>query len=203
MRFLLLALALLAAGCGGVAHSAPMSDVAVEIWMTGGGQCSATKVGAHWLLTAAHCLERGPVSRVEDAPVTSLGVMLDGSDHALIRVDATFSEWVAVGPQPAQGERVRMLGNPEGLQGVYREGLMAAHNTLKRCPEYVPNLSPRAMCPVLIFDLTSGPGDSGAGIFGERGDLVAVMTGFFNIGTTELAFALPLDFTPQQWARVQ
>lgn len=196
------ALLVLLAGCGGcvsVPPLYPIARVSYEIGMPRGG-CTGTAVAPHWIMTAAHCLfEGGPVIKVGDTPVKMLDVMLDGSDHALVRVDRTFDKWAPLG-KSLIGDRVRIYGNPVIFSNVYRIGIESAVNSFPACPP-IPGVK-LTKCTVILFQMVTGPGDSGAGYFNDAGELVAVHTGTLPIGVAGLAYALPLAFTPAQMAKL-
>lgn len=202
MKAWLLPLVLLASGCGGCVSAPPFSQVQqvahfIEMPL---GSCSATAVSPHWLVTAGHCVyEGGPIIGVDNKPAKTLDVILDGHDHALVRVDTTFKAWAEVGTVMV-GDRVRILGNPGDWRGVYRVGLLSAVNHLGTCPP-VPGLGLGVTrCTIMLFELITGGGDSGSGYFNDAGQLVAVHTGSVPIGLAGMAFAMPFAFTPQQWA---
>lgn len=201
----LLALVSGCSGCASVSSFARLDSVALLIEMPN-GSCSATAVGPHTLLTAGHCLLGGPVVAVNGQPVKVLTVEHDGNDHALVVVDASFDVWAEVGPRPILGERVRVLGNPRGFRRVYREGMVAAVNLLPECPEFTPTIRQRTGCVILLFQMSLGQGDSGAGYFDDQGRLVAVHSAAAPIAIADdgdwyatLPMALPLAFTDEQW----
>lgn len=200
MRILAAAVLMLAGcGCVSVPPVAPVASVAMQIGMPL-GSCSATAVSAHWILTAAHCVyEGGPVTEVAGKPAKTLDVILDGHDHALVRVDRTFKRWAGI-RGALIGDRVRMLGNPEIFTNIYRSGYVAGINSFPDCPQ-IPGLALKA-CTAILFQMVTGSGDSGAGYFNDAGELVAVHTGTFRIGMAGLAYALPLAFTKAQLAAI-
>jgi S1-C subfamily serine protease len=196
----LLALVLTGCGCvsaprfGSVEHTAHLIEMPL-------GSCSATAISAHWLVTAAHCLyEGGPVTAVDGKPAKTLDVMLDGHDHALVRVDGTFRSWAPVG-RVMVGDRVRLMGNPGDWRSVYRVGLLSAVNRLTGCPP-VPGIVAK-QCTLMLFQLITGNGDSGSGYFNDAGEIVAVHTGTVPLGLAGMAFAIPFAFTAQQWEAAQ
>lgn len=65
------------------------------------GSCSATAVGKHVLLTAAHCLAETKALAVDGAAVKVVRIVLDGRDHALVVVDRSFDHWAKIGAAPS------------------------------------------------------------------------------------------------------
>lgn len=188
-------------GCASVSGSKQLEPVALLIEMER-GTCSATVVGPHTIITAAHCALGGPLLRVGGRPVKILHTEVDGNDHILVKLDVTFSRWAQVS-KPVVGETVRMLGNPAELRQVYRVGIVSAINAAA-CPPF-RTITPKPTCETIVFQLTTGGGDSGAGYFDEDGRLVAVHSASYPIGragedtysTVPVAFALA--FSPEQW----
>lgn len=183
--------------CAGVAlvthHEAPVWSQATHSLTFPDGMCSGTAVGAHTLLTAAHCLTK-PLSAVDGKPVKVQWIAQDDADHALIGVDRTFARHAAVGSNPVQGDEVVIVGNPGDLVSMLRRG-------------YVAGASLYHGKPVTLYDMRTFFGDSGAGIFGTDGQLIGVqsMINSLNQGPVELTFAVsfPLAFTAEQWGMVR
>lgn len=153
--------------------------------------CSGTAVGRNLVLTAEHCFKHGPeVVSVDGKRVEVLERVSDGQDHVLVRVSVTFDRWAAIGPPPVQGQSVRWVGQPGAMADVYRIG-------------YVAKVDGEA----IYIDGTSYRGDSGAGLFDNKGRLVGVLMGALLMGvgdmhTMQLTMAKPLAFTAAQWREV-
>lgn len=159
-----------------------------------GGTCTATAVGAHTLLTAAHCLSGDHVTGVDGKPARSLWVAEDGHDHALIGVDIGFPDHADSRASVVQGEQIFMLGNPGDVTDIYRIGYVAGVHRVQDDS-------------VTLYQLPVFFGDSGSAIFDESGRIVGVLSGFHAMtdeGTTMmLAVSEPMAFSPAQWARIR
>lgn len=166
---------------------------------TGIGTCSATMVGPHTLLTADHCVSNDGLRKLDigGQAVDVLSVVSDGKDHVLIRLDTTFKTWVLVRRAPMrQGDGVHLFGNPGDLLDVYRRGYFSGWDEL----ELTEPDNPMKPWPQrgMLFDVPVGAGDSGSGVFDDRGLLVTALSGTYSDRLT-LMFALPLAFTEAQW----
>lgn len=186
MRAFLVSLCLLLSGCA----QAHMSDVALRLEFER-GLCSGTAVGRDLVLTAAHCFADNRLLRINDREAYALKIVRSGRDHALVRVTIQFQQWATVGVNPRAGEAIRWIGNPAGLRSVYRFG-------------YVVHVGSRE---ILIQAPVFG-GDSGSGIFNERGQLVGVVTGYRiwidarNGMQFVMTMAIPMQLAPDDWRAV-
>lgn len=168
------------------------------------GTCSGTIVGPKMILTATHCFkdEGLPITFVMTthggAGVTvvysSKEIISDGSDHSFILLDSpsnVFVLWATLGPDLVEGQNFEYWGNPAGLPGVYRRGYV-----VKRTDKE------------LYLDVNGFHGDSGAGIFDERGRLVgmvSIITGVVSPQTgLSVKFMQSILFTydKEKWARI-
>ena len=122
------------------------------------GLCSGTAVGPHTLLTARHCFNHRLVT-VNNQPVKVGKVRPEGRDAVTVEVDMTFPAYLQRGPMPAQGDRVRIWGNPLGEPDVMRVGYVA-----------------RAWTDGIVLDMRVCFGDSGAGVVDDRNRVVAVIS---------------------------
>lgn len=157
LRCLLLCLVL--AGC---ASEPNPKDATALLGFEGGGTCSGTMIAPRILLTASHCFNGiQPLATVNDRPVVVVSIRHDGADHALLVLDQDFPAWAKVGPAPQQGDEVYFYGNPSNLRDLLRRGVIAGQNE-----------------QFIFADITVGHGDSGAGVFNRRGELVAVVSGY-------------------------
>lgn len=159
MKILLAALLCVLGGCANAPQ--PINDLAhrIEFHHADGYRvCGATAVGPNRLRTAAHCVHDG-VLMVDGTPVLMVKATKLRSDVAEIEIKGlTFKRWAKAG-QAKQGERARWIGNPKGLPNVYREGPVAV-----------------AKDGLVVVDATVCKGDSGSGIFNDRGELVGVIS---------------------------
>lgn len=145
------------------------------------GICSGTAISKDHLLTASHCLVDGPLKSINGQPCEQDGQAIeDGEDHSIIRVTCSFSVWARMGnPNLTQGERLHFWGNPGGLHDIYRAG-------------YVMGFEEGwALVDAVVFG-----GDSGAGLFNWRGQVVGVVSTrwayaetFHGMGARPMAFS--------------
>jgi S1-C subfamily serine protease len=169
---------------------------------TGQGHCSATAVGPHVFLTAGHCVgDLRAVSMDGGRAVEVLGIVRDGSDHALIRVSHTFERWAHRSQRPTkQGQPVYIRGNPSFLDDQLLQGTVSGWG---RLPAWVPvqQQMPWLAREFTFYDLPSTGGCSGAAIFDSSGRILAVLSIGIDPLTApfNLAGSLPLAFTPEQW----
>lgn len=189
MRLILLAL-LFVAGCAG-AHPTDFKAYTLRLDFER-GVCSGTAVGPNVLLTATHCFEGGGrLLAINGAEHYALKIVKDGKDHSLVRVTASFDKWATIGLYPNAGDRVRFLGNAAGEADMYREGYVV-----------------RARSDELLIDSRGFGGDSGAGIWNHKGQLIAVLYGGkFWVGgqgtRLDLILAWPLAFTADDWKAIR
>ena len=122
------------------------------------GLCSGTAVGPHTILTARHCFNHRLVT-VNNQPVEVGKVRPEGKDAVTVEVDRGFPVYLQRGPMPAQGDRVRIWGNPLGEPDVMRVGYVA-----------------RAWTDGIVLDMRVCFGDSGAGVVDDRNRVVAVIS---------------------------
>ena len=158
MKYILLLILALVSGC---AEGYPIRDVALRLEFAGGGICSGTAVSDDVILTAAHCFINGRLTTINGKPAHALKLVDDGQDHVLVRVSRRFHRWTVIGPEPVQGQHVRMYGQPAGIEFAYRE-------------LYVSFVTDHEV--MLDGGHTYG-GDSGAGLMDAQGRLVGVISG--------------------------
>lgn len=170
----ILALLLLAfAGCGGCVSVAPEfnpKSAAVRLEFAN-GICSGTATGPHEVTTATHCLT-GRLVAINGLPANLTGSRKTGRDVTVIAVDRTFTSWAKWRDSaPVQGERIRYWGNPLGIADLYRVGYVSGfYNS-----------------GAVLVDVEIGQGDSGAGVYDDRGDLIGVVSGYGTSGPFRMA----------------
>jgi hypothetical protein len=155
------------------------------------GVCSATAVGPHTILTAAHCFEDGhALVKVGDRPAHGIRAVADGKDHELVRLNITFKHWARFGPEPEAGQQIHYWGNPAGLHDILRQGYMVGYDA-----------------GTLLFDVNGFFGDSGAGIMDDEGRVCGVLSGLtqqtYHGLTWRLTGVHPLTFTADQMKIIQ
>src|ERR1043165_1743985 len=113
MRYALLALLMLCAGCGCASLEYPdPSQTSVRI-ETGDKVCSATSVGRYSLLTARHCLSGdGGLLTIDGVDSTWNLIAQDDRDHVLIRVSLKQRAVAKIGSRPERGAPLVKYGNP-------------------------------------------------------------------------------------------
>lgn len=193
MRLLLLALLLSLAGC---AESHPRDyalrlETSVGIFPIPSRVCSGTAVGPNVVLTADHCLTDATGLWIDGEHVQVHEVVVDGKDHALLRVERTFKQWARVRPGAREGGSVNWIGNPAGQKGVLRRGYVA-----------------RVTADEIWMDAQAFGGDSGSGVFSRGGYLRMVLTGIRSWTDSygnrmSVVVAFPLAFTAEQWQEIR
>lgn len=129
------------------------------------GHCSATAVGPNQLLTAEHCISPTAVYSIPGSGVLAVkSILHDGADHVLLEVDKKFDVWAQINlVQPETGSHVYIWGNPGDLSDVYREGTISG-------------VVEEAGKVVVLVDINGYFGDSGSGVFNEKGEVVGVIS---------------------------
>lgn len=172
MKAAILALAILLTGCEDVEVRVKSATVQIEAEQAGG--CSGTFIGPSILLSASHCfpVESGMVM-IGHTPANIVSMRKDAGDTVIVVLDYQHPAWAKLGKRPKQGDRLFYYGNPEGLSDLLRRGYVVGENERG-----------------ILLDMAIGGGDSGAGLFNERGEVVGVVSGvyhprgFFHIGLT-------------------
>jgi hypothetical protein len=168
---------------------------------TGIGKCSATAVGPHTILTADHCVVNDGLMMLDigDGNVVEVvSIVSDDKDHVLIRVKHRFKAWAYVRRSPLRmGEAVHYFGNPGEMTDILRVGrLIGLEDVMLPHPD---TMQPWPQKDVQVYDFQAGGGDSGSGVFDQRGLLVAVVSATYS-DRIRVALCLPLAFTREQWA---
>jgi hypothetical protein len=158
------------------------------------GQCTATAIGPHAVLTASHCEEATESIYIGDQQARVVKIMRDNADHTILFLKGIeFKEFVPIRENSSQiGDDVFVFGNPGTFEDIYRRGYLSGqyletYGTLK--------------VPIMLFDFHSFPGDSGAAIFNRDGEIVAVVSVIRWIKSDPITFTLvgsyPLLFSDQ------
>lgn len=186
MKAAILSLLLFLTGC------AEAKDYALRLEFEQ-GYCSGTAISRNVILTAAHCFGPGArLVKINGQPAYAMKIVRSGKDHALVRVTMRFDRWATFGPAPTAGDRIHWTGNPAGLESVFRQG-------------HIAQITPEQ----ILVQAPAFGGDSGAGIFNERGQLVGVLTGYriWIDRRSGLQFALtmlfPLELTAEDWREIR
>lgn len=206
MKALLLTMVLLAGGAAvapwPIVPAYGKAHAATHQLRIGPYGCSATAVGPYRLLTAAHCLPDGKAAKllVDGEMCEVWRTELDGFDHALLTLGQHCKQdsFARIGKRVATCEEVFMFGNPGILSDQLRVGRAAGFGVL---PREVWSDGKVYSTLFQSFDINAGPGDSGAGLFNRRGEVVGVIsiTTFMWNSPANLVGAYPLHFTPKQW----
>lgn len=162
-------LLLAALALGGCAfREASVREATAYIQTPFGGGCSATYIAPRLLLTASHCfpVESGPLV-INGKRGNIVSIRHDGADMAVVVVDIESKTWARIGKAPAQGDVLFFYGNPSDFNGLLRRG-------------YVVGLYGDRT----LVDMTIGRGDSGAGVFNEKGELIGVVSQIYSAPPT-------------------
>lgn len=128
------------------------------------GHCSASAVGPHTILTAEHCISPTATYSIPGGKLQITSILRDGNDHVLLEVDKKFDVWAQINlTQPEAGTHVYIWGNPGDLSDVYREGTISG----------VVEEGDKA---IILVDINGYFGDSGSGVFNEKGEVIGVIS---------------------------
>ena len=146
------------------------------------GECTATAISPHALLTADHCINDledewkqwvdppDTPHRSDTSPYSVERVEEDGADHVILLV--TGPMFTATVPYsaalPVIGEQVHWVGCPDGLRGLYREGAVVGPLAAQADADI--------MQPVWVVQAPAIPGDSGSAVWDEDGHLVGIVS---------------------------
>lgn len=178
IRALLLVLLLIATPADALrrteANARPHS---VLVAFTDGGHCTGTKIARDTVLIAAHCLAPQLAAVILDGtPAPVVGIVRGPGDQARIRVAADLGRHAALGDSPRQGDEVFIFGNP----GDHRDQLRRGY------------ISGTREDGLILAQLPVWKGDSGAAVFNERGQVVAVVIGIAGNEVYPVAVLQPL-----------
>jgi len=145
------------------------------------------------LLIASHCelpTDTLDIEAIADDYVKVEDRLRDGNDHTILDVNVTFDRYAKVDMKDPllQGENVYYCGNPGKYTDLLRKGYVSG---------YLKNGS-KPSDKEIVLDLNGWFGDSGSGIFNEKGEVVAVLTALAEDkgeeATLKLMFAYPFEF---------
>jgi hypothetical protein len=160
--------------------------------------CSATAIAPHALLTASHCEQPSSNILVDGKLMIINSIIRDGWDHSIYLLDGPeFKDYAKVLPNAFEvGDEVEYNGNPGELINVFRRGYIAGHRFIptSRVSGYV----------ITLIDVNGYFGDSGAGVFNTKGELVTVVNTMETEGSVtetymKLVGAFDLKFTPEEY----
>jgi hypothetical protein len=171
-----------------------VADAGHVIWMRNaidGGRCTASAVGPHTLLTAAHCYVVTNEIKVDDSIRTIESFSTDGNDHLLIQVSGTpFTALLKIDQRaPNTDESVMAIGNPGQSRSVLRFGTLLHSGEDGRTHQ------------IYQFQMFGAPGDSGSALVDVQGRII----GIISTGTEQNATltSYELAFSPAQLAAVK
>ena len=167
--------------------------------------CSATAIGPHTLLTAAHCYipnetlfidaSIGTVKSKTATEYHPTNFIFDLQDHMLIDVPgAHFTTYIPLANfrAPRQGEHFYFYGNPAGIQDQYREGYITGQVHMN------PDDEGDVVAGSTMY-MATGPvvgGDSGSSLYALDGTLIGIVT--FGIEDGNFLGTFPIQFTAGQ-----
>lgn len=211
---LLLATTLVAVGC--VKAHPPLSvakqakEAVVSLQIDSGGElmsfCTAVAVGPHTIWTAKHCIDGSVGYQVfldGGYCPTNKVVADDGIDGVL--VNTPCDTWKYYAPMakslPEITENVFVFGNVRGLPEIYRVGYVMGQMEL---PTDVALSWPLPEgLKILAYDMNTGPGDSGAGVFNYRGEVVCSHSFGFGLKGFSLGGCFVPSFTEEQLKEIK
>lgn len=183
---LLLVTLLTATGCAAKDRT-PIDRATVSYIATSKLKCSATKLGPQTLLSAAHCFRgAGATLNVDGALATIQHVELDQNDHALILLSGiTLINFATFGDVPVEGDLIHYWGNPFIFKLLFRRGYVSGYYN-----------------GATLYDANGYRGDSGAGVFNDKNQLVGVISFIQGENSFAMMGSYPLNFTKDQLAAV-
>lgn len=151
-------------------------DLSVLVEFMGDGHCTGTKAGPHLVLIASHCVRHYPGAVLIDGePANIVSTHLGEGDQAAIEVDITFDRWAEIGPTPQVGDELFFVGNPGEGRRLLRRGYVSGFQL-----------------GWIVVDINVGKGDSGSAVFNDRGQIVGVVSGFYQYEMFVIALIQPV-----------
>lgn len=173
-----------------------LKQATVTVETGAGGLCSGVWIAKHLILTANHCvadMEDGESLAVStpsnhDAGGTPAVVMAldEVHDLAVVGVMEVPDHPITMpGALPQQGDRVETMGHPVGQYWSYSSGDVAAiRDDLDGGP-----------FRVIQTTAPTSPGNSGGGLFNERGELVGICSyKVVRRGAENLSYYIPVQY---------
>jgi hypothetical protein len=151
--------------------------------VTAGGICSAIKLGPQTLLTASHCFRTATrLIFVDGVPAAIERIHQDKNDHALVLLShITMKNFAKFGAPPSEGDNIHYWGSPYVFNMLLRRGYVSGFDEVNT-----------------LYDANGYHGDSGAGVFNEQRQLVAVISYIHGKESFAMMGSYPLNFTAQQ-----
>lgn len=184
ISFLLAALLFAMPSCGSsdaIRKARSTTHVIREETIVDGVKCSATAIAPNALLTASHCELPTDTITVDDHVASVLGIIRDGNDHTIYLLDVTFAQYASFGQHIEIGDDIFLFGNPAKFTDLFRRGTVAGVRTvggggglLEELFGSDDNVKPSAF--EFFYDFNGWPGDSGAGVFNQAGEIVGVVS---------------------------
>jgi V8-like Glu-specific endopeptidase len=164
--------------------------------------CSATSIAPRALLTASHCELPTDILTIDDDNVTIhiKKRLRDEHDHTIYLIDGvTFKQYASFfNGTLVKGEPVYVCGNPGPFTSLYRKGIYSGSALWT-----VKGSFPPVQLPMLVFDINGWHGDSGAAIFNEKREIVAVWSLGYQAEAFGVNEALAFAFTKEQLQEAQ
>lgn len=176
-------------------------DVTVKISFVDGSSsyCGATVIDKRGVIvTADHCIDsKIEMIRIDGSLTRVKQVISDVSDHTILVVNRKFDKAAVIAERPGVGTGVFIWGNSR-FDDLFRRGYVSGFYRVF-WPDGIGTHNN------MVMDMMVGGGDSGSGIFDEKGRLVGVVTGTFDWqggNYPVVSCALEFTFTAKQLAGV-
>ena len=162
--------------------------------------CSATAVGKHTLVTAAHCDSITGVVLVDGELTVITDKIFDNYDHEFMVVKTTFKHIARFANTKAKvGHNYWICGNPRGIPRILREGVFSGNFVVT---DPVPGIMD-GLYNIHMYDMNTAAGDSGAAVFNSSGEIVDIVSVSFIDNGFHLMGAFELHFTSVDLLRIK